>query len=241
MAAGDDDTGLTRGERLALLALGVLLVVITAVVVDRTAMDRSGAVVSPDRWPTPEPQIDLPISLGDAQAMADAWAMEWDPSADLILVSSRFERTGDEPAGTPSAESGMFAFGYVGDRDGDEWPRASVLIGRATGEIYFEDETASEAEPPPSIDVDLGTLAVTAEQAYRIAESVVGEGYRESCPEPRREVAVNLDATTEGELAWVVVYFDARDPFANDVTVRVDATTGDVETETRGDTSCDAP
>lgn len=234
-----DETTLNRAERLILAFLGVALVLVTAVVVVRIATPDENPIGSPDDRPTPGPEIDLPISVADALDLATIWAKEWNDEARLILVSSQFERSGDEPVATPSADLGWIMMSYAAPRVGDEWPRVSILVSRASGAIYYDETLSSTVEPPPEFDRSLGDLPVSAEQAFRIAEQVAGESYRQGCEPSRREAQVILDATDRDNLAWVVVYYDQREQAVNDVVVRINADTGETTTDTRGDVACD--
>lgn len=235
-----DETTFRGIERLALLLVGLVLVIVTGIVVVRVSSPGSGTIGSPDDRPTPDPEIDLPISVDDALALASSWAKEWNEEARLVLVSSQFELFGEEPPETPSADGGLIIFSFVAPKQGDEWPRASVAVSRETGAIVFDEVTSSAAEPPEPLSFSIGGLPISAEQAFRIAEYVVGRSYREGCEPSRRQVTVDLDATDLGNPTWVVVYYDQRERHINDIVVRINAQSGELDTEVRGDVTCDA-
>lgn len=234
-----DDTTLNGAERVILALLGVAFVLVTAVVVVRIATPEENPIGPPEDRPSAGPEIDLPISVADALDLAMPWAQEWNDDVWLILVSSQFERSGDEPVSTPSADLGWIMLSYAAPRQGDEWPRISILVSRASGAIYYEETLSSTVEPPPEFYRTVGELPVSAEQAFRIAEQVAGESYREGCEPSRRQTQVVLDATDREDLAWVVVYYDLRQRAANDIVVRINPDTGETSTDIRGDVTCD--
>jgi len=235
----DKTTGLSRGERLVLLIVGIALVVVTVVVIGRVGEPNGGQIRPASDRPTPGPDIDLPISVEDALSFANVWAREWNADAELILVSSQFEMSGESPSATPVADGGLIVFSFAAPKVGDSWPRASVAISRQTGSIFFDETTAFEVEPPDPITERFLTLPISAEQAFRIAEGVVGASYREGCEESRRQVQVDLDTTDPEDTWWVVVYYDMRNQGTNDIVVRVNAETGEPSSETRSETTCD--
>lgn len=234
-----DETTLNRAERLILALLGAVLVFVTAIAVIRVATPDENPIGRPEDRPTPGSEIELPISVADALDLAMPWAEEWNDEARLILVSSQFERSGDEPVATPSADLGWIMLSYAAPREGEEWPRVSILVSRASGAIYYEETLSSTVEPPPEFARSIGDMPVTAEQAFRIAEQVAGESYREGCEPSRRQAQVVLDATDRDDIAWVVVYYDQRERAANDIVVRINADTGETNTDARGDVTCD--
>lgn len=234
-----DNTTLNRAERLTVAIMGVAFVLVTAVVVVWVVAADENPIGSPEDRPTPGAEITLPISVADALELATPWAKEWNEDARLILISSQFERSGDEQVATGSADLGWIMLSYVALREGDEWPRVSILVSRASGEIYYEEALSSTVDPPPEFDRSIDDLPVSAEQAFRLAEQVAGVSYREGCEPSRRQAQVVLDATDRDDLAWVVVYFDQRERSTNDIVVRIHVDTGETSTETRGDVACD--
>ena len=233
-----DDTGLSRWERCALGIVGLVLVVLTVVVVDRVGSPEGNPVGSPDNRPTLAPAVERPVSVVDGLGIATDWAEEWNEDAWLILVSAQLEMSGEEPDATPIASHGSIVFTFAAPRQGDEWPRLSIVVSRASGTIFHEDEQLSSVEPPPPFEVDLADLPVPAEQAFRIAEQLTGREYREGCEPSRRQVQVALDSTDRNQLTWVVVYYDQRERGVNDIVARINATTGEVSIEEKDDVAC---
>ncbi len=229
---------LTRWERIAVGLAFAVMIVISIVVVGRLGSP-SGDVVGPiDERPSVDADLPRPVTLKDAYAVAGEWARTWNAGAWPILASARFEFPLDESA-TPVASSGFFLFTFAAPESDGTWPRLNLAVSRQSGTIYHEDELKSSVEPPVSIDALLTDAPVTAEQAFRVAEEVVGAGYREECASTRREVQVVLDSTNPDSPMWVVVYYDVRDRTVNDLVVRIDAGTGRTTTETRDDPDCD--
>lgn len=238
----DDDRtpAFARGERLALLILALALVAITVVVVGRVG-DPDAAPIGPveDR-PTPEPHVALPISVKNAYSLAIVWARNWNEDAELLMVSSRFELLDETSSSTPTADGGLILFSFVAPKSGDLWPRASVAVSRQTGTIFYDETTAFAVEPPEPIAERFLTLPISAEQAFRIAEDAVGKSWRAGCESSRRQVQVDLDTTDPSSTSWVVVYYDMRNQGTNDIVVRINAETGELASEMRGEIDCDA-
>lgn len=242
-----DRTILSGTERIALAIVASVLILVTIVVVGRVGSPDGSRVGPPEARPTLDPDVTLPISVLDALVAATVWVERWNEDAELLLVNSQFERSvddavDDDMTATPAADAGLIVFSFVAPKEGDEWPRASVAISRETGLIFHDETLSSSAAPPEPVDIaELTTLPIAAEQAFWIAEQIVGQSYRDGCEPSRRQVSVNLDATDQENLTWVVVYYDQRVRQRNDIVVRIHAGTGDVETDVRGDVACDVP
>jgi len=190
------------------------------------------------------PEVPRPVPLLDAYRVADTWARKWHADAELILVSMQVEYPLGVPIATPSAaeaNGGYYLFTFAGPKSGESWPRLSLAVGRQSGVIYHEEQMRSTVEPPAAIDTLLTELPIPAEQAFAVADRVVGVGYREGCEDTRRQAQVVLDATDHERPRWVVVYYDTRDRSVNDIVVRIDARTGETRTEIRDDPACTPP
>lgn len=223
-----------------MLAFGLLLVAVTVVVVIRVASPEPAPIGPPEDRPTAGSEVSLPISVAEAIELARLWAIAWNDDPRLILVSSQFEYSADAPAGTSVPELGWVMVSFVAPKEGDAWPRLSVAVSRASGEIYYEEALSSSAEPPAPLETPIIDLPITAEQAFVIAEREIGRSYRDGCDHSRRQAQVALDTTDRDEMAWVVVYYDQRHREDNDIVVRINAHTGELSTDVRGDISCDA-
>jgi hypothetical protein len=231
---------LSSWERAAVAGFFIVAIAVSAVVVMRPG-EPPGDVVGPvDERPSVADTVPRPITLLDAYEVALEWAREWHPDAWPILISSQFEIPPEATQATPQATHGYHVFTFAAPQEGGEWRRLNLAVSRQSGTIYHEDELASSVEPPNSIDELLTDLPVSAEQAFDVADRVVGEGYRAGCDPSRRQAQVVLDATDRDAPAWVVVYFDQRERSVNDIVVRIDAHTGRTSTEVRDDTSCEA-
>lgn len=244
MGAMQPDRGLGGGERLAIAAFFLVAIAVSAVVVSRLG-EPPGDVIAPiEERPVASPDIPRPVPLLDAYRLAASWAGEWHDTAELILVSMQVEYPREAPIATPSAaeaSEGFYLFTFAGPKEDGAWPRLTLAVGRQSGVIYHEGVMTSTVEPPDAIDDLLVGLPIPAEQAFAVADRVVGAGYREGCVDTRRQVQVALDATDREQPAWVVVYYDTRERNVNDIVVRIDAETGETRTETRDDTSCELP
>lgn len=241
MRSPDHQSILTPAERIGIALVFLIAIVVSVVVVSRIVAT-GGEVVGPseDR-PMVADSVPRPVSLDDGYQVAMEWAREWNTDAWPILISSQFEYQMIDGEPGEDARQGMLMYTFAAPQDGHEWPRLTLAVGRQSGMIYFEDEVRSEVEPPESIEALLTELPVSVEQAFRLAEEVVGEGYREGCAEHRRTVQVVLDATDRDAPTWVVVYYDQRDRTTNDIVMRIDALSGATSTEERDDPSCDMP
>ncbi len=244
MGAMQPDSGLRPKERLAIVAFFLVAIAVSIVVVMRLG-EPPGDVIAPvEERPVVDSEIPRPVPLVDAYEVAFAWATEWRDDPELIMVSMQAEYPREAPISTPTAASasgGYYLFTFAGPKSGDEWPRLTLAIGRQSGVIYHESEMTSTVEPPAGVDDLLTGLPISAEQAFTVAEQVVGVAYREGCEDTRRQVQIVLDTTDRESPTWVVVYFDGRDRSVNDIVVRIDAATGETRTETRDDTSCNPP
>ncbi len=235
-----EETGptLTTAERVAVALLFGLAMVGSAIVVGRLGIETGDVIGPPEMRPTIDADVPRPVAIEDAVAHASGWAVEWDTSAWPILVSAEFEYPVDANESTPSAERGTVLVTFAAPQDGDEWPRLTLAVSRQTGAIYHESALASEVAPPDSIAGLVAGLPITAEQAFRVAEAVVGDEYRLGCEPSRRQVRVVLDSTEREAPTWVVVYSDQRERNVNDIVVRIDAMSGSTDTEIRNDSSC---
>lgn len=244
MGAMQPDRGLRGGERLAIAAFFLVAIAVATIVVLRLG-EPPGDVIAPvEERPVVSQDIPRPVPLLDAYHLAASWAGEWREDADLILVSMQVEYPGDEPIATPSAaeaSGGYYLFTFAGPKEDGKWPRLTLAVGRQSGVIYHEGVMTSSVEPPAPIDDLLSRLPISAEQAFAVADRVVGVAYREGCEETRRQVQVVLDTTDREEPDWVVVYYDSRERGVNDIVVRIDAESGETRTENRDDASCDPP
>jgi hypothetical protein len=235
-----DETGptLTRAERVAVALIFAVAIIASMIVVGRLGVETGNVIGPPEARPSMDADIPRPVPVRDAVAHATAWAEEWDSNAWPILVSAEFEYASTLGQATPAAEMGTVVVTFAAPKDGDEWSRLTLAVSRQTGAIYHESVLTSVVAPPDSIEDLLGKAPITAEQAFQVAEEVVGQEYRNGCEPSRRRVRVVMD-TTDGEVPhWVVVYSDHRTRNTNDVVVRIDATSGSTNTDIRGDTSC---
>ena len=232
-------TTLTRGERLAVALLFLVLVGVSVVVVYRLGTVDTHVVGPPEERPVVDRSVEPPVPLMAAFDVAYEWARVWRSGAWPILVSAQFEFPVDGTQALPEATGGAYIFTFAGPKDGDAWPRLSVAVGRQSGMIYYEDELSSEVEPPASIEPILTDVPISAEGAFEVVDHVVGADYRQGCAPSRRQVQVVLDTIDRDKPAWVVVYFDQRDRGVNDIVVRIDANTGATTTEERDGLSCE--
>jgi len=230
---------LSPPERIAIALVFLVAIGVAVVVVSRLGAPEGDVVGPPDQRPMVADSVPRPVPLIEGFEVAHEWAREWDREAWLILVSTQFEYHVDEGELPSEADQGMFIFTFAAPKDGDTWRRLTLAVSRQSGVIYFEDEFASEVAPPDSIEQLLRDLPVTAEQAFRLAEEVVGEAYRDGCEQHRRAVQVILDSTDRDNPMWVVVYYDQRERNTNDIVMRIDAITGATTSEERDDPSCD--
>jgi hypothetical protein len=244
MGAMQPNSGLRGGERLAIAAFFLMAIAVAAIVVLRLG-EPPGDVIAPiEERPAVSQDIPRPVPLLDAYRLAASWAAEWRDGAGLILVSMQVEYPDDEPIVTPSAAAasgGYYLFTFAGPQEDGAWPRLTLAVGRQSGVIYHEGVMSSTVEPPAPIDDLLSGLPISAEQAFAVADRVVGVAYREGCADTRRQVQVVLDTTDREEPVWVVVYYDTRERSVNDIVVRIDAETGETRTENRDDASCNDP
>lgn len=234
-------TMLSRWERAALAILFMVLILVSGVVVARLGSSNGDVVGPSDERPAVAPDVSRPVPLLDAYEIASEWSQVWDPDAWPILVSSQFEFPVDDGLATPEATEGAYIFTFAAPEDDNGWSRLSLGVNRQSGSIYHESELSSSVEPPESIDATLRSLPITAEQAFRIADEVVGQAYREGCAAPRDQAQIILDSTDLDMPEWVVVFYDQREPNVNDIVVRIDVNTGSTSTEQRDDISCDVP
>lgn len=235
-----DDTGptLTIAERVAVALLFGVAIIVSMFVVERLGVEPGSVIGPPEARPLIDDDIPRPVPVRDAVAHAAAWAEEWDTDAWPILVSAEFEYPATPGHGTPMAEMGTVLVTFAAPKDGDGWSRLTLAVSRQTGAIYHESALASVVTPPDSIEELFENAPITAEQAFRVAEEVVGQEYRNDCEPSRRRVRVVLDTTDRDVPEWVVVYSDQRARNTNDIVVRIDATSGSTNTDIRGDTSC---
>lgn len=244
MGAMQPESGLRGWERLAIAAVFLIAIAISIVVVQRLG-ELAGDVIAPvDERPIVSEDVPRPVPLIDAYHLAKGWAGEWRDNPELILVTMQVEYPPGQAIATPSAveaSDGYYLFTFTGPKEGDEWPRLTLAVGRQSGIIYHEQMMSSTVEPPAAIDDLLVDLPIPAEQAFAVADRVVGVGYREGCEEDRRQAQVVLDSTDRASPAWVVVYYDTREQSVNDIVVRIDAETGETRTEVRDDPSCGDP
>ncbi len=244
MGAMQPDTGMRSRERLAVAAFFLVAVVISIIVVMRLGAPPGDVIAPIEERPVVSSEIPRPVPLVDAYDLAADWAAEWRDDPELILVSMQAEYPRDAPIATPSAttaSAGYYLFTFAGPKSGDAWPRLTLAVGRQSGLIYHESEMTSTVKPPEGVDDLLAGLPISAEQAFTIAEQVVGIEYRRGCEDTRRQVQIVLDTTDRESPAWVIVYFDGREQSVNDIVVRIDARTGETRTETKDETSCDPP
>lgn len=235
----DDRSGrLSKWERIALTLVFAGLVITSGIVVSQLGSDDDVIVRPPEERPVVSANVPRPVSLLDAYEVAVEWSREWNSDAQLILVSSQFEFPLNADMASPEASAGALLFTFAAPKDGDVWPRLTLAVSRQSGTIYFEDELASGVRPPDSIATVVEELPVTAEQAFRIADEVVGRDYREGCEASRSQVQVILDSTDPDEPVWVVVFYDQRERNVNDIVMRIDAHTGATTTEERDDPTC---
>lgn len=235
------ESGLRGWERLAIAGFFVIAIVVSAVVVMRLGAPPGDVIGPVEERPVVSPEVPRPVPLVDAYAIARDWAGEWRDDPGLILVSMQVEYPAGRPIATPSAaeaSGGYYLFTFAGPQDGDEWPRLTLAVGRQSGVIYHEEEMSSTVEPPAPIDDLLTGLPISAEQAFAVADRVVGTGYREGCVDTRRQVQVVLDTTQRDDPTWVVVYYDTSERTVNDIVVRIDAESGETRTEIRDDLTC---
>ncbi len=244
MGAMQPDRGLRGGERLAIAAFFLVAIVVATVGVLRLG-EPPGDVIAPvEERPVVTQDVPRPVPLLDAYRLAASWAEEWRDDAGLILVSMQVEYPGEAPIATPSAAEarmGYYLFTFAGPEDDGAWPRLTLAVGRQSGVIYHEGVMTSTVEPPVPIDDLLAGLPISAEQAFAVADRVVGVAYREGCADTRRQIQVVLDTTDRDAPAWVIVYYDIREQTVNDIVVRIDAETGETRTENRDDASCNPP
>jgi hypothetical protein len=177
---------LTRVERAAVALLFLVLIGVSVMVVYRTGTREAYVVGPPEDRPSVDRSVMPPVPLEVAFDVAYQWAREWHSDAWPILVSAQFEFPLDQGTATPEATSGAFIFTFAGPKEGDAWPRLSVAVGRQSGTIYYEDEISSDIEPPASIEELLTGLPISAEQAFEVADRVVGGDYRVDCVPSRR-------------------------------------------------------
>lgn len=244
MGALQPDTGLRPRERMAIAAFFLVAVVASIVVVLRLGEPPGDVIAPAEERPVVSGEVPRPVPLIDAYELAAGWAAEWRSDAELILVSMQAEYPHDVPIATPSAasaSSGYYLFTFAGPKSGDGWPRLTLAVGRQSGTIYHESEMTSAVEPPAGVDDLLTELPIPAEQAFTVAERVVGVDYRQGCEDSRRQVQVVLDTTDRDSPAWVVVYFDGRERSVNDIIVRINASTGETRSDIKDDTSCNPP
>lgn len=230
---------LTVTERIVIALVFVAAIGVSVVVVARLGTSDDYVVGPPENRPIVPNSVDRPVPVLDAFDVAFEWARTWNEDAWPILISAQFEFPSTESEPVQVANRGLILFTFAAPKDGDTWPRLTLAVSRQSGMIYYEDDLESEVEPPDSIEQIVRELPVPAEQAFRVAEEVVGTDYRADCAEHRRAVQVILDATDPDAPAWVVVYYDERERSTNDIVMRIDATTGATTTEDRDDPSCD--
>ena len=238
MGERTDEPMLSRTERIAIGLFFVAAIAISIVIVGRLGAEPEEVVGPAADRPVVGADVARPVPVLEAIAVASEWAKVWRDDAWPILISAQFEYPLDSDTPEPAAEQGMVMVSFAAPKAGEEWPRLGLAVSRQTGSIYFEEELSSAVEPPTSIADLLGALPISAEQAFRVAEEVVGNDYREGCTPSRRQVQVVLDSTDHDAPTWVVVYFDQRERHVNDIVVRIDAQTGATDTQVRDDTSC---
>lgn len=239
MGDNDDQSILTGWERIALAVVFLGLVITSGFVVARLGSPGDGEVVGPSSArPSVADDVPRPVSLLDAYDIVAEWSETWHPDSWPILVSAQLEFPLDDQDTSPVPSGGAYIFSFAAPEN-DEWARLSLAVGRQSGTIYHEEEFSSPVEPPESIDERIRNLPMSADEAFRVADEVVGQAYREGCAASRRQVQVILDTTDQETTSWVVVYFDMREQGVNDIVVRIDANTGATTAEERDDTSCE--
>lgn len=241
MEQTEQRTMLSRWERAALAILFMMLILVSGVVVARLGASDGDVVGLSEARPSVASDVPRPVSLLDAYEVASEWAQVWDPDAWPILVSSQFEFPVEDGLAAPEATEGAYIFTFAAPEDDNGWRRLTLAVNRQSGVIYHESELASSVEPPESIEATLRSLPITTAQAFRIADEVIGQAYREECAAPRDQAQVILDSTDLDMPQWVVVFYDQRERYVNDIVVRIDANTGSTSTEQRDDISCDPP
>jgi hypothetical protein len=193
--------------------------------------------------PTPGPSVSLPLSLEDGVALAQARARQWRADARLILVSAQLDWGDGTPAanGLPGGGSLIYTFaGIEPNMFGRErFPVLSVLIGRESGQIYYETEETVAVEPGET--VMLAGLPVDSAAAFTLAQRLAGAAYRAECASVRTQLHVIFDTSIPGNPRWAVVYYDQRDESHNDIVVRIDAVTGTPTVEADPALPCATP
>lgn len=178
--------------------------------------------------PTPSPGVALPLSLEEGLPLAEVRARQWRDDARLILVSEQLDWVDGTPAATGLPRGGALSYTYAGSEPDllgrERYPVLTVMIGRESGQIFFEsEETVSVA---PGETVELIGLPIDSTAAFELAQRTSGEAYRAACGAVRNQIQVILDTASEGNPTWTVVYYDQRNVTHNDIVVRIDAVTG---------------
>ncbi|HEV2129106.1 MAG TPA: hypothetical protein VGR22_10850 [Thermomicrobiales bacterium] len=232
------ESTLTAAERTLVALFFIVVIVVSVIVVGRLGTEPTTVIGPVEERPAVDAEVPRPVPVRDTVDIASDWAEEWDDEAWPILVSAQFSYPPDPGNATPVADEGTVLVTFAAPKEDGEWPRLTLAVGRQSGVIYHEDEITSTVEPPEPIGNLIADLPISAEQAFRVAQEVVGEEYRSGCELSRRHVQVVLDTTDREEPHWVVVYYDERERTTNDIVVRIDAQTGATETEIRDDLSC---
>ncbi len=177
---------------------------------------------------TPSPSVSLPLSLEDGLPLATARAEQWREDARLILISAQFDWLDGTPAALGGPRGGNLIYTFAATETNwlgqDRYPVLTVMIGRESGQIFFEAE--EQIDVPPGATQTLSGLTFDSVEAFELAQQLAGLNYRAPCPNVRNQVQVIFDTAGNRRPSWAVVYYDSRDVSHNDIIVRIDAMSG---------------
>lgn len=182
--------------------------------------------------PTLAPSAELPLSLEAGAPVALARARQWRDDANLVLASEQIDWMNGTPAanGLPTGGALVYTFAspdttHTGRQT---WQMLTVMISRSSGTIYNEQSSAWQIAPGPAISLD--KFPVSSTIAFRLAQGIVGNQYRDACAPLRTQAQIVLDTTDPAHPAWTVAYYDQRSNATNDIVVRISAENGKTTT-----------
>lgn len=176
----------------------------------------------PKAPPAPQRDRAAPATTAAMRQTAETQAHAWQANATLIEeVSWLSWPTGvTSESGVPVNGWSTFVFASGGNR-------LAVVIDRGSGFILGQHVQQLGLEAGRALDPT--TVQITAETASAVAEILGGKDYRESCPQHRDLSKVGASVAADGTPIWAVTYADDRTANNPDVTVIIDARTGNVE------------
>lgn len=186
--------------------------------------------------PTLPPSTQFPLTLEAGAPAAIARARQWREDASLVLLSEQVDWIDGTPAanGLPRGGALVYTFAAAGKTSTGRktWDMLTVMISRSSGTIYHEETSAWQVAPGP--EIALNELPVSSTIAFRLAQGIVGNQYRDACAPLRTQTQIVLDTTDPSHPAWTVVFYDQRSSTTNDIVVRVSARTGQTTTKFSG-------